>query len=93
MSNGNTAKIDANDKPTWLLYNETTGLPEPACVDPTTGALLVYAVPTDSNTPATLNTAKIDANDNATLLGWNETTSLVEALRCGNDGSLLIISV
>ena len=89
----NTAKIDANDKPTWLLYNETTGLMEPACVDPVTGALLVYVVSFDNNSPTTLNTAKIDANDNATLLGYNDTSGLPEALRAGNDGSLLVISV
>lgn len=88
---GNTAKIDVNDKPTWLAYNDTTGLVETVYTDPVTGALLIFAVSTDSNTPGTLNTAKIDANDNATLLGYNETTGLVEALRCGTDGSLLVI--
>lgn len=87
----NTAKIDANDKPTILLYNQTTGLVETAYTDPITGAVLIYIVATDANTPTTLNTAKIDANDRATFLGFNQTSGLTEALRCGTDGSLLII--
>ena len=86
----NDAKIDANDFSTWTAYNDTTGLIEPVTVDPTTGYLLVYQVPVDSNTPTTLNVAKIDANSNSTLLGYNETTGLVEALRCGSNGELLI---
>jgi hypothetical protein len=86
----NTAKIDQNDKPTWLAYNETTGLVEPVYCDPITNELLIYIVDSDSNTPTTLNTAKIDANDKPTELGYNETTGLVEALRCGTGGELLI---
>lgn len=85
------ARIDQNDKSTWLAYNETTGLVENVVVDPLTNALLVYIVSRDTNTPTTLNTARIDENDKATTLGYNETTGLVEAFRCGNDGSLLII--
>lgn len=87
------AKIDENDKPTWLAYNETTGLVEPVRVDPITGAIEVYGVIPDSNIPATINNALIDENDNATLLGYNETTGLVEPLRCGSGGELLIVSV
>ncbi len=89
----NTAKIDQNDKPTLIAYNETTGLTEPVRVDPVFGAIEIFGVAADSNTPTTLNTAKIDGNDNWTLLGYNETTGLPEAVRCGTDGSILIYAV
>jgi hypothetical protein len=85
--------IDSNDKPTWLAYNETTGLVEAVRVDPTLGYLEVFVVAPDSNTPTAINRAFIDANDNQTLTGYNETTGLIEALRCGSGGELLIISV
>lgn len=85
------AKIDENDVKTWLAYNETTGLVEPVQVDPTTGALLIFIQPYDGTIYTAINNAKIDGNDVKTLLGYNETTSLVEALRCGNNGELLIV--
>ncbi len=87
------ADIDANTRNTWLLYNETTGSVEPARVDPVTGALLVYGVTPDANTPATFNRAGIDGNTRNTLSAWNETQSIIEALRCGSSGELLITSV
>jgi len=88
-----TARIDENDKPTLLAYNETTGLVEPVRVDPITGELMVFAVADDGGTYTDLENAKIDENENSTMLGYNETTSLIEAVRCGTDGSLLVISV
>jgi hypothetical protein len=84
--------IDANTRNTLLLYNETTGGVEPARVDPVTGALLVYGVVADANTPATFNRAGIDGNTRNTLSAWNETQSIIEALRCGSSGELLVIS-
>ena len=68
------ADIDANTRNTWLLYNETTGGVEPARVDPITGALLVYGVTADANTPATYNRAGIDGNSRNTISLWNEDT-------------------
>lgn len=87
------ARIDENDKPTLLAYNETTGTPEPVRVDSVLGALLIFGVATDSNTPTTINRAFIDENDNPTLLFYNETSGLPEAGRCGVNGELLITSV
>lgn len=87
------AKIDANEKNTWTAYNETTGLIEDVVVDPVTGALLVFGVTFDGNTPTALNRSLIDANDIPTETGYNETSGLIEALRCGSGGELLIISV
>lgn len=84
------ARIDQNDKPTWIAFNETTGLTEPVRIDPIFGAIEVFGVAADANTPTALNSAKIDGNDNATLIGYNETTGLPEALRSGIDGSLLV---
>lgn len=86
----NVAKIDQNDKPTWLAYNDTTGLPETVYTDPVTGALLVYLVASDANLPTTVNRAAIDANDHATALAYNYTSGQTEALRCGIGGELLI---
>lgn len=82
-------EIDGNTRNTWGLYNETTGLIEPARVDPVTGALLIFGVALDANTPTTFNRAGIDANGRNTLSAWNDTSSGIEALRCGTDGSLL----
>lgn len=84
------AQIDQNERPTWLLYNEITGLMEPARVDPVLGAVLVYGVMPDGNTPTALNVAQIDANDRPTTLLYNEISGLPEAARCGNGGELLI---
>lgn len=86
----NVAQIDQNDKPTWLAYNETTGLVETVYVDPVLDAVLVYAVANDGSAFTAINRAKIDGNDNPTQLGYNETTGLVEALRCNSSGYLLI---
>lgn len=86
----NVAQIDSNDKPTWLAYNETTGLVETVYCDPINNALYVFGVAADANTPTTLNVAKIDANDKPTELGYNESSGLPEALRCGSAGELLI---
>lgn len=87
MSN---AQIDQNDVKTWLAYNETTGLVEPVRVDPVFGAIEVFVVTDTVGAITALNTAKIDQNDVKTLLGYNETTGLTEALRCGNNGELLV---
>ncbi len=86
----NIARIDNNDKPTWIALNDTTGLPETVYVDPITNSLLIYIVSDANGTPTDLNTAKIDANDKPTELAFNETMGLVEALRCGSGGELLI---
>lgn len=88
-----TAQIDQNDVKTWLLYNETTGLIENAVVDPITGALLIYGVVSDLNTPTAINHALIDQNDVKTKLLYNETTGLVESARCGSGGELLVLEV
>jgi len=85
------AGIDANDKPTWRAYNDTTGEVETVKCDPITGALYVFGVTATGNTPTDLTRALIDANDNPTQIGYNETTSTTEAMRCGSDGELLII--
>lgn len=84
------AKIDENDKPTLLAYNETTGSVESMRVDAIFGALEMYAINIATSVPSSLKNAKIDGNDNPTLLGWNETTGQIEALRCDDSGNLLI---
>ncbi len=86
------AQIDQNNKPTWLAYNETTGLTETVYCDPITNALYVTLVAASGNTPTALNVAQIDGNDHPTTLGYNTTTGLPEALRC-TDGGALIITV
>jgi YD repeat-containing protein len=93
MSNQSTAKIDANDKPTLLAYNETTGITEAMNCDAVLDYLEVFGASVGSGTYTPLNNAKIDGNDNATLLGWNDTTGQVEALRCDDNGNLLVIGV
>jgi len=85
--------IDSNDKPALLAYNETTGLVEPVRIDAVLGYLEVFGVAPDANVPTSITRAFIDANDNQTLTGYNDTSGLIEALRCGTDGSLLVISV
>lgn len=96
MSN---AKTDQNDVKTWLAYNETTGLVEPVRVDPVLNAILIYAVTPDVNIPAALNRAKHDGDNTRTgnavptITALNSTTGLIEAMRCGIDGSLLVIEV
>ena len=84
------AGIDANDVKTWLLYNDTTGKVEPARTDPVTGAILIYGVTPDANTPATIDHALIDANDVKTKLAYNNIQDIVEPMRCGVGGELLI---
>jgi hypothetical protein len=69
--------IDGNTRNTWLLYNETTGLIEPARVDPVTGALLIYGVTADGNSPTTYNRAGIDGNSRNTISLWNESIAIV----------------
>lgn len=85
------AYIDGNTRNTWSLYNETTGLIEPARVDPVTGALLIYGVGSASPTPASYNRAGIDGNSRNTLSGLDDTTGNVEAFRCDSSGNLLVI--
>lgn len=87
------AQIDSNNRPTWLAYNETTGLVETVYCDPITNALYVYGVAPSGNAPITLNVAQIDANDKPTALGYNATSGLTEALRCTDGGALLITIV
>ena len=84
------AKIDVNDKPTWIAYNETTGEVEPVACDPVTGALYVHLVTQSVTLPTSLQNAKIDANENSTQLGYNETTGAIEAMRCASSGELLV---
>lgn len=90
MSNQATAKIDANDRPTLLAYNETTSASEAVKVDAVLGYLEIYNMGAGSGVYTALNRAKIDANEHPTLLGYNETTGLVEALRCDSSGNLLV---
>ena len=85
------AYIDANDRNTLSLWNDTTGLIEPARVDPATGALLITIVSISPTTVASFNRAGIDANSRNTLSAWDETTSGIEALRCDSSGNLLVI--
>ena len=87
----NVAQIDSNDKPTWLAYNETTGLVEPVYVDPVTNVLYVFGVAPGSETPTEIDRARIDANDKPTEIAYNETTGGVEALRCDINGVLLVV--
>ena len=84
--------IDGNTRNTLSAYNETTCLIEPLRVDPVTGALLVYGVAPDANSPTTYNRAGIDDSSRNTLSALNETQNIIEALRCGVDGSLLVIT-
>lgn len=84
------AKIDGNQKGTWTAYNETTGLVEKVRVDPVLNAVLVYGVSPDTNMPTSVNRAKIDDNQKGTATGYDDTTGSIEAMRCGNDGSLLV---
>jgi hypothetical protein len=86
----NHAYIDANTRNSWSLYNETTGIIEPARVDPVTGALLIYAVGNISATPSSFNRAGIDGNGRDTLAGLDETTNSIEAFRCDSSGNLLV---
>lgn len=86
------AYIDSNTRNTWSLYNETTGLIEPARVDPVTGALLVYGVGSISVTPSSYNRAGIDSNNKNTLSGLDEITNSIEAFRCDSNGNLLVIA-
>lgn len=86
----NSAYIDSNSRNTWSLYNETTGLIEPARVDPVTGALLIYITGFSSPTPSSYNRSGIDANERNTLSGWDDSTSSIEAFRCDSSGNLLI---
>lgn len=83
------AENDANSRNTLSALNETTGLIEPLRVDPIFGALEIYGVVTDNNTPTTYNRAGIDGNGRNTLSAWNDTTGSIEALRCSIDGILL----
>lgn len=84
------AKIDQNDKPTILAYNETTGAVETVYCDPITNVLYAFGVVPDGNTPTTLNHAKIDSNDRPTATAYNATSGSLEALRCSANGELLI---
>jgi hypothetical protein len=88
----NHAFIDGNTRDTWSLWNDTTGLIEPARVDPVTGALLVYAVGNASVTTTSFNRAGIDGNGRDTLSGWDDTTSSIESFRSDNSGNLLVIT-
>lgn len=90
MSNLATAKIDQNDRPTLLAYNETTLAPEAIRVDAVFDYLEIYGAGTSGMNPTSITNAKIDGNDNATLLGWNDTTGQIEALRCDSNGYLLV---
>ncbi len=93
MSNLRTAKIDENDKPTLLAYNETTSATEGIRCDAIFNYLEVFAATAGGGTYTAINNAKIDGNDNATLIGWNDTTGQIEALRCDDNGYLLVIAV
>lgn len=87
------ANIDQNDRNELIAYNETTGRVERVRVDAVLGALLVYGVVSDSNTPTTYNRSGIDGNGRNTLSAFNEISGGIEALRCSVNGDLLITSV
>lgn len=87
------AKRDQDFITSLLCYNETTGLVEPARVDPATGALLIYAVSESASSPSSIQNAKRDQNDVPSALGYNETTGLTEALRVTILNNLIIKSV
>lgn len=93
MPNQPTAKIDNNDKPTLLAYNEITSAPEALRCDPIFDAIEIYNVGSGSGIYTAINRAFIDGNDNPTLLGWNETTGQIEALRSDEFGNLLVTFV
>ena len=84
------AYIDPNTNSTWTLWNETSQAIETAYCDPVTGALLIYLVATDGNSPTAINHAIIDANNKATITAYNDTSSSIEALRCSTNKGLLI---
>lgn len=83
--------MDNNHVVPILCYNETTGLTEPARVDPVTGALLVYGVSATTGTPSDITVFPRDENHVAVKGAYNETSGEVEAVRCTNDDSLLVI--
>lgn len=87
------ARIDQNDRPTMLAYDESTSTIEKVRCDAVFDYLEIYIAGSNSDTFTTVGSAKIDENDNCTLLGYNETTGLVEALRGDSDGSLLVTFV
>ena len=82
--------MDENHVVPILAYNETTGLTEPARVDPVTGAILVYGVSASTGSPSAVTTFPRDDNHVAVKGAYNETTELVEAVRCTTDNSLLV---
>jgi hypothetical protein len=84
------ARIDENDKPTILAVNDTTGEIERVEVDTATGGLNIFITAAAATSPASINVAQIDANDNPTGLGYEEDTELIEALRCTEDGQLIV---
>lgn len=93
MSNLTTAKLDSNDRPTLLAYNETTSAPEAIRCDPIFNYLEIYTTGIASGTYTAINRAKIDSNDRPTLLAYNDTTGLMEAIRCDDNGNLLVTLV
>lgn len=90
MANQNTARIDENDRPTLLAYNETTSAPEDIRVDAVLGYMEIFNSGAGSGTFTATDHARIDGNDNPTLLAWNDTTSQIEAVRCDDNGNLLV---
>lgn len=86
------SRIDDNDIKTWIAYNETTGLPDRVCVDPVTGAVLIYNVSNlSAPTVPSRNDAQRDGNDSPTALGYDDVTGKTECFRCDTGGNLIII--
>ncbi len=84
------ANIDQNTRNTLTAYNDTTGFVEELRVDPVLGALLIYGIPNTGGTFTDLDHASIDGNGRNTLSAWNENKNRIEAMRCSNEGYLLI---
>lgn len=90
MPNQPTAKIDSNDKPTLLAWNETTSAPEAMRCDAIFNYLEIFFAASSVGTYTPINRSFIDGSSNCTLLGWNDTTGMVQALRCDDSGNLLV---
>lgn len=87
------SKRDQNFVTSLLCYNETTGLVEPARVDPATGALLIFITSETSSNPTSIENAKRDQNDVSSGLGYNESSGLTDCIRITNLNNLIIKSI
>lgn len=84
-------KRDPNHVPPIMLYNETTGLVEPARCNPADDSLLIDVYYTDVLTPTAVNVSPRDGNHVPTWAGYNETTGMYECYRCDDRGYLYVL--